>query len=158
MSFNQQAMWDRLHSGLAEYQAANADFSSRASLLLGASVGAFAAIGAVLVLPNQANPLVLFPACLAAVVSLAMVALAGSLWQPRASSVPGDGDITAMYRQYLSKNVDDAYFLAMRDTAVVYQCEKEQNAERANRLKWMLWCLDAQIVLLTIAMVLHAVR
>ncbi len=56
----------------------------------------------------------------------------------------------------MSKNVDDIYYIVIRDTCAVYEEEKRQNANRAGILRWMCFGLVAQIVLLMVVMVAFA--
>lgn len=152
-SFQQQMMWDRLHNGLAEIKDANRDLRSRAGVVLAGSTAAFGIVSAVTIVPESKTGWVLVPLVLAGLTVLAMSLIAGGLWKPQDGFIVGTSDLNDIYSTYIATDLDSAYNLAMSDAASVFEDEKSKNVAVADRLRWMLWGLDAQIIMLILVVI-----
>ena len=157
ISHQQKMIWDRLNSGLASYSDANNRLSSRAAVILAGSTTAFGVIASVAIFPEKIVGFTAIPIVLAGLANLAMGLIAASIWLPIKGRVVGNADVDDAYSTYLTIDLNKSIYLAMRDTASVYRIEQKVNGLIAERIKWMVWCLDIQIVFLVVAVITESV-
>ena len=82
-----------------------------------------------------------------------ILVFASKLWSPQTMITPGPDDVDELYRSYISCELDDAYYQVVIDIANAVKKARIANNDKARWLSWMIWSLQAQMVLLIFALV-----
>lgn len=136
------------------YEANDALCEKSIAIINGASL-CLAAISLVTVLPESRNWLCYALAVAAGMVVFGMVCLAGSVWVPSDVRIPGTNNVDDLFKNYLTKDINSAFNLAIGRVESVRDHERERNALLAKRVRIMIVCLDALVLLLVVIISLN---
>lgn len=153
-TYQQMMVWERLRNSMKEVSEINAKIAGRATVILGGSGTAFAAATFATVVPEPDQTVTIILSIIA-FLTLLSLGMAGSIWQPSDSLLPGPRDINVLYDDYINATVDDAYGKALIDLIAVLDCERERNSEISFLLTGMIRIFQIQLCLLGTAISYH---